>query len=188
MINERFGNLDVAAWLYCFAPTKDGIVFLGGLRLEMWQAFADMMGKWDEWGAASWKNLIPFTAIEEQLKWSKLVFAETQKYTNDELINMAIEYAKKGRLAPITAVVAPVCSPMDAMKDANWIDRGLFTPIKDPIYGEIIVAQAQQKMTETPVRTKWVCRPVGYDNEPVYLKYLGFEPSKIKKLKEAGVI
>jgi crotonobetainyl-CoA:carnitine CoA-transferase CaiB-like acyl-CoA transferase len=53
LINERFGNLDVAAWLYCFAPTKDGIVFLGGLRLEMWQAFADMMGKWDEWDAAS---------------------------------------------------------------------------------------------------------------------------------------
>src|SRR5512136_983058 len=81
-INERFGNLDVAAWLYCFAPTKDGIVFLGGLRLEMWQAFADMMGKWEEWNAASWKDLIPFTAKEEQLKWSKLVLAETIKYTN----------------------------------------------------------------------------------------------------------
>jgi len=150
MINERFGNLDVAGWLYCFAPTKNGIVFLGGLRLEMWQAFADMVGKWDEWGAAGWKSLIPFTAKEQQLKWSKLVFAETHKYTNDELVNMSIEYAKKGRLAPITPVVAPVCSPMEAMKDANWISRGLFRPIKDPVYGEFIVAQAQQKMTETP--------------------------------------
>jgi crotonobetainyl-CoA:carnitine CoA-transferase CaiB-like acyl-CoA transferase len=187
-INERFGNLDVAAWLYCFAPTKDGIVFLGGLRLEMWQAFADMMGKWDEWGAASWKDLIPFTAIEEQLKWSKLVFAETQKYTNLELINMAIEYAKKGRLAPITTVVAPVCSPMEAMKDPNWVERGIFSPVKDPVYGEFVVAQAQQKMTETPVRTKWICRPIGYDNEQVYLKYMGFSPSKLKKLKKAGII
>ena len=122
-INERFGNLDVAGWLYCFAPTKNGIVFLGGLRLEMWQAFADMMGKWHEWGASSWNSLIPFTEKEQQLKWSKLVFAETKKYTNEELVNMSIEYAKKGRLAPITAVVAPVCSPMEAMKDANWIDR-----------------------------------------------------------------
>jgi crotonobetainyl-CoA:carnitine CoA-transferase CaiB-like acyl-CoA transferase len=147
-----------------------------------------MIGKWDEWGAASWKNLIPFTAIEQQLKWSKLVFAETQKYTNDELINMSIEYAKKGRLAPITAVVAPVCSPMEAMKDANWIDRGIFRPIKDPVYGELIVAQAQQKMTETPVRTKWVCRPIGYDNEHVYLNYMDFGPSKLKKLRESGII
>jgi len=188
MINERFGNLDFAGWLYCFAPTKDGIVFLGGLRLEMWQAFADMMGKWDEWGAASWSSLIPFTQKEQQLKWSKLVFAETQKYTNEELIKMSIEYGKRGRLAPITPVVAPVCSPMEAMKDANWIDRGIFSPIKDPVYGELVVAQAQQKMTETPVRTKWVCRPAGYDNEYVYLKYLGFGPSKLKRLKNAGII
>jgi len=188
LINERFGNLDVAGWLYCFAPTKDGIVFLGGLRLEMWQAFADMMGKWEEWNAANWKDLIPFTAMEQQLKWSKLVFAETKKYTNEELINISIEYSKKGRLAPITAVVAPVCSPMEAMRDANWVSRGLFRPVKDPVYGELVVAQAQQKMTGTPVRTKWVCRPIGYDNEYVYLKYMAFGPSKLKKLKKTGVI
>ena len=57
VVNERYGSLNTGGWLYCFAPTKDGAVFLGGLRLEMWQAFADMVGKWDEWGAASWKDL-----------------------------------------------------------------------------------------------------------------------------------
>jgi CoA:oxalate CoA-transferase len=188
VINERFGSLDTAGWLYCFAPTKDGAVFLGGLRLEMWQAFADMVGKWDEWGAASWTNLSPFMEEEQQLKWAPLVFAETCKYTNEELVSMSVEYAKKGRLAPITPVVAPVCSPEEAMQDPNWLERGIFTPIKDPVYGELVVAQAQHKMTETPIRTKWVCRPVGYDNEHIYLKYMSFGPCKLKKLKEAGII
>jgi crotonobetainyl-CoA:carnitine CoA-transferase CaiB-like acyl-CoA transferase len=188
IVCERFGNLDTAGWLYCFAPTKDGAVFLGGLRLEMWQACADILGKWDEWGAASWTTLQVFMRKEEQLKWAPLVFAETRKYTNDELVSMSVEYAKKGRLAPITTVVAPVCSPQEAMKDANWLDRGIFTPVKDPVYGKIVVAQAQHKMTETPIRTKWVCRPVGYDNEPIYLKYMEFGPSRLKKLKEAGII
>ncbi|NWF77564.1 MAG: CoA transferase [Chloroflexi bacterium] len=188
VVAERFGSLDIAGWLYCFAPTKDGAVFLGGLRLEMWQAFADMLGKWDEWGAAEWKSMAPFTQKEEQLKWSSLVFEETRKYTNEELVKMAVEYGKKGRLAPITPVVAPVCSPEEAMKDANWLDRGIFMPIQDPIYGELIVAQAQHKMTETPIRTKWVCRPVGYDNQHIYLKYLGWGPSKLKKLKRKGII
>lgn len=187
-INERFGNLDTALWLYCFAPTKDGAVFLGGLRLEMWQAFADMVGKWDEWGAANWTTLAPFMKEEEQLKWSVLVFEETRKHTSEELTNMSIEYAKHGRLAPITCVVAPVLSPEDTMKDANWLDRGIFTPVFDPVYGEIVVAQAQHKMTETPIRTKWVCRPVGYDNEHVYLKYTGFGPSKLRQLREQGII
>jgi len=187
-INERFSSLDTALWIYCFTPTKDGGVFIGGLRLEMWQAFVDMLGKWDEWGAAEWKALAPFMKEEEQRKWSALVFAETRKYTNEELVRMAVEYAKKGRLAPITPVVAPICSPEEAMKDANWLDRGMFTPVVDPVYGELIVAQAQHKMTETPIRTKWVCRPVGYDNEHVYLNYMGFGPSKLKDLKEQGII
>lgn len=188
VINERFGNLNTGGWLYCFAPTKDGAVFLGGLRLEMWQAFADMLGKWDEWGAADWTDLAAFSEKEEQLKWAELVFAETRKYTNEELVSMAVEYAKKGRLAPITPVVAPVCSPEEAMHDANWLDRGIFTPVEDPVFGKVIVAQAQHKMTETPARTKWVCRPVGYDNEYIYLKYMGFGPRRLKELKEAGII
>jgi crotonobetainyl-CoA:carnitine CoA-transferase CaiB-like acyl-CoA transferase len=188
VINERFGSLDTAGWLYCFAPTKDGAVFLGGLRLEMWQAFADMVGKWDEWGAASWKELSAFTEEAMQLRWAPLVFAETSKYTNEELVRMSVEYAKKGRLAPITPVVAPVCAPEEAMHDANWLDRGIFTPVQDPIYGELVVAQAQHKMTETPIRTKWVCRPVGYDNAHIYLKYMGFGPRRLRKLREAGII
>ena len=188
IVNERFGSLDTAGWLYCFAPTKDGAVFLGGLRLEMWQAFADILGKWDEWGAASWTTLQIFMRKEEQLKWAPLVFAETRKYTSEELVRMSVEYAKKGRLAPITTVVAPVCSPDVPMKDANWLERGMFTPVKDPVYGEIVVAQAQHKMTETPVRTKWVCRPVGYDNKSIYLKYMGFDSSRLNKLRQAGII
>ena len=187
-VAERFGSLDKGAWLYCFAPTKDGAVFLGGLRLEMWQAFADIVGKWDEWKAEEWKDLTIFTKKEEQLKWAPLVFAETQKYTNEELVKMAVEYGKKGRLAPITPVVAPVCSPMETMRDANWAERGIFSPVKDPVYGEIVVAQAQHKMTETPIRTKWVCRPVGYDNGHIYLKYLGFGPSKLSELKNSSLI
>ena len=188
VVNERFGNLNTGGWLYCFAPTKDGAVFLGALRLQMWQAFADMVGKWEEWDAASWKDLAQFSEKEEQLKWAELVFAETIKYTNEELVEMSLVYNKKGRLAPITPVVAPVCSPEETIRDVNWLDRGIFTPIKDPVYGELVVAQAQHKMTETPIRTKWVCRPVGYDNENIYLKYMGVGPQRQKELKESGII
>lgn len=187
-VAERFGNLDIAGWLYCFAPTRDGAVFLGALRLEQWQAFVDMLGKWDEWGAAEWKEMAPFMSEDQQIKWADLCFAETRKYTNKELVEMSVEYSKKGRLAPIAPVVAPIGNPMDTFKDPNWNDRGLFTPVDDPVYGPIVLAQAQYKLTETPPRTKWVCRPVGYDNGFVYLKYLSYGPEKLKKLKESGVI
>lgn len=154
----------------------------------MWQAFADMLGKWDEWSVGDWASMVPFGAMKEQLKWGPLIFEETRKYINDELVTMSIEYSKKGRLAPITPVVALICSLEETMKDTNWLDRGIFIPIEDPVYSELIVAQTQHKMTETPIRTKWVCRPVGYDNKHIYLKYTGFGSSKLKTMKEKGII
>jgi len=72
----------------------------------MWQAFADMMGKWMSGLPPSWKDLSPFTEEEMQMKWAPLVFAETRKYTNEELVSMSVRYGKEGRLAPISPVVA----------------------------------------------------------------------------------
>jgi hypothetical protein len=85
------------------------------------------------------------------------------------------------------AGLEPIVLP-PAMYDSNWLDRGIFAPVKDPLYGEIVVAQAQHKMTETPIRTKWECRRVGYDNEHIYLKYMSYGTSKLNQLKESGVI
>jgi len=185
---ERFGNLDIAGWLYCFAPAKDGTVFLGALRLEMWQAFADMLGKYDEWGAAKWKVMADFTTKEQQLLWADKVYAETRKYTSQELVEMSVQYAKTGRLKPIAPVVAAIGTPMETLKDPNWTDRGIFTPVDDPVYGPVVIPQAQYKLTETPPRTKWASRPVGYDNGFIYLKYLSYGTEKLKKLEEAGIV
>jgi crotonobetainyl-CoA:carnitine CoA-transferase CaiB-like acyl-CoA transferase len=154
----------------------------------MWQAFADMIGKWDEWGAASWKVMADFTTKDQQLLWADKVYAETRRYTSQQLVDMSVEYGKTGRLAPIAPVVAAIGTPMDTMEDPNWEDRGLFAPVDDPVYGPVVIPQAQYKLTETPPRTKWASRPVGYDNGFVYLKYLSYGPEKLKKLKEAGIV
>jgi crotonobetainyl-CoA:carnitine CoA-transferase CaiB-like acyl-CoA transferase len=188
ILNERFGNLDTALWLYGFYPTKDGGVFLGGLRLEMWKAFVDIIGKYDEWGAEQWTTLAPFMKKDWQLKYQAMINPETEKYTSQELTMKSVEYAKSGRLAPITPVVAEIVSPDKAMRDEVWRDRGVFMPVQDPVYGSVVCAQAQWKATETPPRTKWVCRPVGYDNGYIYLKYLGFGPVKLKELEGKGII
>jgi crotonobetainyl-CoA:carnitine CoA-transferase CaiB-like acyl-CoA transferase len=188
ILNERFGNLDTALWLYGFYPTKDGGVFLGGLRLEMWKAFVDIIGKYDEWGAEQWTTLAPFMKKDWQLKYQAMINPETEKYTSQELTMKSIEYAKSGRLAPITPVVAEIVSPDKAMRDEVWRDRGVFMPVQDPVYGSVVCAQSQWKATETPPRTKWVCRPVGYDNGYIYLKYMGYGPVKLKALEGKGVI
>ena len=44
------------------------------------------------------------------------------------------------------------------------------------------------KMTETPPRLRWACRPVGKDNASVYLKYLGIGKAQLHDLKKQQVI
>jgi crotonobetainyl-CoA:carnitine CoA-transferase CaiB-like acyl-CoA transferase len=43
-------------------------------------------------------------------------------------------------------------------------------------------------MTKTPIRTKWVCQPVGYENERIYKEYMGFSPARLNELKKTGII
>jgi CoA:oxalate CoA-transferase len=154
----------------------------------MWKAFVDMMGKYDEWNADEWTTLAPFMKKDWQLKYQSMINPLTSQFTSEELTKKSVEYAKSGRLAPITPVVAEIVSPWKAMHDENWQDRGMFTPVQDPVYGSVLCAQAQWKATETPPRTKWVCRPVGYDNGFIYLKYLGYGPVTLKELERKGII
>ncbi|MBC7107133.1 MAG: CoA transferase, partial [Firmicutes bacterium] len=44
------------------------------------------------------------------------------------------------------------------------------------------------KLSETPGRLKWSARPVGFDNEYVFVKLLGLRPSEIRALEEKGVV
>jgi len=60
--------------------------------------------------------------------------------------------------------------------------------MEDPFYGEMPMQGLPWKATRTPPRLTWACRPVGHDNEYVYLKYLGLGPSKLAGYRKRGII
>jgi len=37
---------------------------------------------------------------------------------------------------------------------------------------------------QTPIRTKWVCQPVGHDNEKIYSEYMNFDSAKMDELEQ----
>jgi len=74
------------------------------------------------------------------------------------------------------------------MKTENWWVRRSFEKFHDPHYGELTIANQAWKMTETPPRVKWVCRPVGADNAYVYSRKLGLGPKQLETLKGKGTI
>jgi crotonobetainyl-CoA:carnitine CoA-transferase CaiB-like acyl-CoA transferase len=187
-IHPRTGGLDYGLWLYGFFNCKDQTVFLGAISIEMWYAFADAMGKLDEWGPSVFQELFQLIPWDVQQKMFPEVEKETRKYTFQELLKKSLEYSKTGRYAPRTFAIGPVQTPAEVYKEDNWWKRGVFQKVKDPVYGEVVVAKQAPLMEETPPRIKWVCRPVGYDNQYIYSKHLGYGPKKLKELKEKGVI
>jgi len=80
-------------------------------------------------------------------------------------------------------------TPGDVLKRDHWEARETFVRRDDPHYGEILVPNSTFKsMSATPGRVKWVCRPIGADNEFIYGKYLGLGGRQLTALKENGVV
>jgi crotonobetainyl-CoA:carnitine CoA-transferase CaiB-like acyl-CoA transferase len=63
-----------------------------------------------------------------------------------------------------------------------------FERIEDPHYKELVIANQAWKMTESPPRVKWACRPVGADNEYIYNLKLGLGLEQLTKKREKGIV
>ena len=77
--------------------------------------------------------------------------------------------------------------PKDVYESQHFRDRKTVWIFEDHLFGEVAEVQSV-KMSETPGRIKWVARPVGFDNEYVFIKLLGLSKEEIKALENKGVI
>jgi crotonobetainyl-CoA:carnitine CoA-transferase CaiB-like acyl-CoA transferase len=74
------------------------------------------------------------------------------------------------------------------LAETHWWERGVFQRVEDPHYGTLTLQAPPWKMSRTPPRVKWACRPVGADNAAVYARYLGLSPSELAALRQRGVV
>ncbi len=77
---------------------------------------------------------------------------------------------------------------IDHYTDPHFEVRGFKWTIDDAILGESVEEGIAPKLSETPGRIKWMGKPVGFDNEYVFTKYLGLTTEQLKALEEKGVI
>ena len=181
---ERVGNFDPAVFPYTYVETKDGYTFLAGFSDINWSALTAVMGN------PELKGRYPSIFERLNLENEKQIYAEIEKWsrnhTSDEILAKVQEYDRtvgKGVVA-----TGRVNTPEETVAEDNWWKRKVFKKVIDPVYGEILLQMPPWKMTETPPRVKTVCKPVGADNEYIYMKYLGFGKGTVTRLKEEGVI
>jgi len=89
---------------------------------------------------------------------------------------------------PGVVVFGRVETPVEVRSRENWWERGCFQRFSDPVYGDLTLQMPVWRMTETPPRIRWACRPTGYHNGYVYQKYLGLGPRRLAELKDGGVL
>jgi crotonobetainyl-CoA:carnitine CoA-transferase CaiB-like acyl-CoA transferase len=176
---ERVGNLDMAVYPYTYFRCKGGFVFIAGFLDANWAALTEIMGRPDL------RERYP--TIRARLERSREIHPEieawTSEYTFDEILDMVQRYQGEGVVA-----TGPVNEPRETVAEGHWWERGVFQRFRDPYYGEMLIQNPPWKMSATPPRVKWLCRPVGADTVAVFQKYLGVGASRLEHLRASGVV
>lgn len=180
----RVGNWDAGVFPYTFFKCKDGYVFIAGFSDVNWKALCAIIDRPDL------QKTYPTIFERLDLKNMPIMYKELEKWTMvrtyDEIYEKIMAYNKSG--AGGVVVPARLSSAEEVMKAENYWTRGLFRKFTDPHYGEVVVANQGHKMTASPPRVKWLCRPIGADNEHIYRLMLGYGSKQLAAMKENGII
>ncbi len=182
----RAGNYDYAVFPYTYVKCKDGYTFISGFTDPNWSALCELLNRPDL------KDMFPTIkerlTPENQPKIQHEIEKVTTQYTSEEILQMITDYSKRPDKKG-TVATGRLETPLEVLQREHWKERRTFVTINDPHYGEVFVQNSTFKaMTKTPGRIKWVCRPVGADNEYIYQKYLSLGGARLSELKDRGVV
>lgn len=180
----RVGNYDVGVFPYTYFKCLDGYVFLSGFSDVNWKALCTILDRPDL------QKQFPTISDRLNIDNMTIMYREIEKWTGtrtyDQIYSAVMDYNRnigEGIVAP-----GRISSAMEAMDTENFWVRRVFEKLEDPHYHRVTLANQPWKMTETPPRVKWICRPVGADNEYIYNLKLGWGPHQLEEMKRRGVI
>lgn len=180
---KRLGALNIAVFPYTLIKTKDSYSYIAGFSDINWAGLTNIMARPDL------KERYPTT--HDRIHNAKALHGELEAWARDltsqEILDRVQDYMLTKR-GPGTVATARLNRPAETLAESHWWERGIFERIEDPDYGGLLLQAPPWKMSRTPPRIKWACRPVGADNELMYLKYLGLGRDRLQALKAEGAI
>ena len=182
----RSGNYDYAVFPYTYVECKDGYTFISGFTDPNWAALCEIIERPDL--QSQFPTIRDRLSPENQPLIQHEIEKFTRHYTADEILRIVTAYSKRPDRKG-TVVTGHIEAPGEVLEREHWEVRKTFFKAHDPHYGEVLVQNSSFKgMSETPGRIKWVCRPIGADNEFIYGKYLGIGNRRLKEMQDRGVV
>ncbi len=179
------GAYDSAVFPYTIIKTKDGYSFIAGFSDVNWEGLTNIMGNPEL--RERFPTIFDRLNKENQPLIHKAIEEWSINYTCQEILDMVQDYTINRR-GPGVVATATMADVKNVFEDQNWWERGVFDKGIDPYYGDLVLQAPPYKMSATPGRIKWACRPVGADNEYIYQKYLGIGKSRLAEWKSKNIV
>lgn len=184
----RMGNLDPAVFPYTYIRCRDGHAFIAAYNDEAFESLMTIIGKPSLARDPRFSTPAARVRMENENALLSILEEWSGDLTADGILRAVEDYTSK-KSGPAAAVVTGrVNRPLETMAEENWRERGCFTRVADPAYGDLLLASPPWKMSGTPARIKSVCGPPGSDNGEVYGNILGLCREDIESLSRRGII
>jgi crotonobetainyl-CoA:carnitine CoA-transferase CaiB-like acyl-CoA transferase len=182
-VRERIGYYDLAVFPYTFIRVKDGWAFIAGYTDPNFQALCRIMGRPD----LARDPRFATTTARVQRENEGMLREEIERWsihlTSDAILEKVMTDPGPG-----VVVFGRVESPVEVLSRENWWERACFQKFSDPVYGDLTLQMPVWRMTGSPPRVRWACRPTGYHSAYVYQKYLGLGPGRLAELRARGIL
>lgn len=172
-VRERLGLYELAVFPYTFVRVKDNYAFIAGYTDPNFGAICRIMGRPELAKDPRFSTTLQRTVKENEIALRDEIEKWSVNFTADEILARVL--ADPG---PGIVVFGPMNPPTKTLQERHWWERGCFKKLDDPIYGELLLQMPAWRMTRTPPRLKWACRPAGHDNDYVFQRHLGSEPGR----------
>ena len=185
-IKARTGSWDPNLNQYAWNPCKDGYMMIGGQTDRLWYRIGMCIERdLPEFGRLIHEDpLLKEMAARNALQSLIKTYTVTTKWLRDTNRIEAEQKLMEYEIAAGPILYIDEVSEFPHFKYRPWVNT-----IEDEQYGTILYAESTTAYQyRTPARVKWLGRPLGHDNGEIYKRYLGFGPSKLRELKEKGVI
>ncbi len=171
---KRTGNWDPAVVPSLIARTRDGFVAIGAFPEEEFQGLCRAMGREELFQE--------FRDVEKRQKEYERVYRPIDEWaagkTTQEILDLSREYG---------FAAAPVNNSETIHKSPHFNARKMVWKFLDPLWGDLAYPRPWH-LSETPGRVRWSIRPVGFDNEHVMIRILGYTEGEVEELYEKGVL
>ncbi len=185
---RRVGNFDPAVFPYTYIRCKDGYTFMAAYNDEAFESLMEIIGRPELAKDPRFATPSDRVRMENEKALLSILEEWSGHLTADEILR-AVEDCTSKKSGPGAAVVTGrVNRPLETLSETNWRERGCFTKVADPIYGNLLLASPPWKMSGTPARIRSVCRPAGADNKEIYCGLLGISAAEFETLSLCGVI